>query len=208
MTAQGQYAAGDGSFVRSAGGAAGRGLVLVIIAVAIGAFLLRAGFDGTETRSAQSSTPSATADEASSDQEDEGDGAPADPSSDENGDPAEPTETTLPPPLPTREPSQVKVAAVNGTGTVGLAGRTAELLGVHGYVTGAKNAANVPVAVSVIYYRAGFSEDAKAVATHLRAPADIIAPAPEDVLALIANADEVADFNVFVIVGADEVIPV
>lgn len=207
MTAQGQYAAGDGSFGRSAGGAVGRGVVLVLIAVAIGAFLLRSGFDdtpgGTQTAAGDNGAV-----EAQNPEDEEGNGDPGG-GGDGNGDPADPaTETTAPPPLPTREPSQVKVASVNGTGTAGLAGRTADLLGVHGYVTGAKNAASVPMAVSVIYYRAGFSEDAKAVATHLRAPADIIAPAPEDVLGLIANSDEVADFNIFVIVGADEVIPV
>ena len=207
MTAPGQYAAGDGSFGRSAGGAVGRGVVLVLIAVAIGAFLLRSGFDNTSNGGAQTTVGDNDAAEAQNPEDDEG-GA-VDPAGEGNGDPADPaTETTAPPPLPTREPSQVKVAAVNGTGTAGLAGRTADLMGVHGYVTGAKNAASVPMAVSVIYYRAGFSEDAKAVATHLRAPADIIAPAPEDVLSLIANADEVADFNIFVIVGADEVIPV
>lgn len=206
MTAPGQYAAGDGSFGRSAGGAVGRGVVLVLIAVAIGAFLLRSGFDGTETSGAQSPAAPATEDETTETNGENGDD-PAEPEAGA-GDPAAVVETTAPPPLPTREPSQVKVAAVNGTGTPGLAGRTADLLGVHGYVTGAKNAANVPVTVSVIYYRAGFSEDAKAVATHLRAPADIIAPAPEDVLGLIANSEEVADFNVFVLVGADEVIPV
>ncbi len=206
MTAPGQYAAGDGSFGRSAGGAVGRGVVLVLIAVAIGAFLLRSGFDGTEARVGQSSA-APSVDDASS--EDNGEN-PVDPAGNGggNGDETPPVETTAAAPLPTRDPSQVKVAAVNGTGTVGLAGRTADLLGVHGYVTGAKNAVNVPVAVSVIYYRAGFSEDAKAVATHLRAPADIIAPASEGVLDLIANSEEVADFNVFVIVGADEVIPV
>lgn len=207
MTAPGQYAAGDGSFGRSAGGAVGRGVVLVLIAVAIGAFLLRSGFDGTETSGgAQSSAPS-EAGEVNSESSDENGEESTGTGEDDETTPAT-VETTLPPPLPTREPSQVKVAAVNGTGTVGLAGRTADLLGVHGYVTGAKNSANVPVAVSVIYYRAGFSEDAKAVATHLRAPADIIAPAPEEVLSLIANSDEVVDFNVFVIVGVDEVIPV
>lgn len=207
MTASGQYAAGDGSFGRSAGGAVGRGVVLVLIAVAIGAFLLRSGFDdtpgGTQTAAGDNGAV-----EAQNPEDEEGAGDPGG-GGEGNGDPADPaTETTAPPPLPTREPSQVKVASVNGTGTAGLAGRTADLLGVHGYVTGAKNAASVPMAVSAIYYRAGFSEDAKAVATHLRAPADIIAPAPEDVLGLIANSDEVADFNIFVIVGADEVIPV
>ena len=206
MTAPGQYAAGDGSFGRSAGGAVGRGVVLVLIAVAIGAFLLRSGFDNS-TGGAQTTVGDSDPTEAQNPEDEEGE--TVDPAGDGNGDPADPaTETTAPPPLPTREPSQVKVAAVNGTGTAGLAGRTADLMGVHGYVTGAKNAASVPMAVSVIYYRAGFSEDAKAVATHLRAPADIIAPAPEDVLSLIANADEVADFNIFVIVGADKVIPV
>ncbi len=209
MTAPGQYAAGGNSLARSARGSVGRGVALVVIAVAVGAWLLYVAFDEPGDPSSSPVTVDGSGETVpgvgteGEVVEGEGNGVNSDPIE-------EPTESTEAPPVsvPIKDPSQVKVVAVNGTGTTGLAGRTADLLGVHGYVTGAKNAAEVPLAVSFIYYRAGYSEDAKAVAARLLAPADIITPAPDDVLALVANSDDVGDFHIFVFLGSDEVITV
>ena len=54
-----RHAADDSSFARSAGGAAGRGIVLVVIAVLVGIVLLRSGLDGPETE-VQAGGPAAT----------------------------------------------------------------------------------------------------------------------------------------------------
>lgn len=188
-------------------GAAGRGILLVVVAVAVGAFLLARGFDGSGD----------AADPAAADSAGEGEPNGAEGSGDGSDNEAEPevttpvvTEppTTLPPPVVTHPPGEVKVAAVNGRGTRGLAGAAVSILDARGYVTAAKNASNVPVVNSVIYYMATYGDDAKAVADALNAPADILAPAPSTVLTLIDNRDNVSDFNIFVVLGTDELIPV
>ena len=203
MTSPGQYASQDGSFARSAGGAAGRGLVLIVIAVALGLFLLAKGFDGADSSSAAAGDEPAAdepaadepaADEPASDGGDE-------PASDGGDDPT--TETTVPAePDTTRPPAEVKVAAVNATGAPGVAGRATAILDTQGYVTAAKNASS-NLEVSVVYYQAGYAEDAKAVASVLVIPADLIQPAPPDVLDRISNNENVVDFHVFVFQGSD-----
>ena len=211
MTAPGQYAADDNSFARSAGGAAGRGIVLIVVAVALGAFLLARGFDGAgSTSSATSVTGDSgdTGDTAGADDTSAEEPVTTDPETGEEipAEPDDPTDTTRP--LATNAPGDVRVAAVNGTGTSGLASAASNILKVEGYVTGAKNAVAFPVEESVIYYQAGFSEDAKAVASALSAPADVIKPAPDNVLSLIGSPEDVADFDVFVFLGADAVIQI
>lgn len=215
MTTPGQYAADDGSFARSAGGAAGRGLVLIAIAVAIGIFLLAKGFDGSDTSvaasssggdsSADSPADEPAADEPAADEPAADDGTDTGTDDGTGGDSSDGGTTVPAPdePTTTNPPGEVKVAAVNATGEPGLAGTAAGILDTQGYVTAAKNATNIPTEVSTIYYRAGYSEDAKAVASVLGVPADVILPAPDDVLSLVANGDNVADFNIFVIQGTD-----
>ena len=184
----------------SGGGSAGRAIVLVIVAVALGAFLLARGFDDSDDSTEAS--PSATTEEST------------------NGDP-EPngttstttttttTTTTAPPPVVTHPPGEVKVAVMNGTGVRGRAGRTADTLNATGFVTAAKNTQQDRVEDSVIYYRPGYGDDAKAVASVLGAPPDIITPAPGTIMTLIRNPESPADleeFNIFAVVGTDNVI--
>jgi hypothetical protein len=57
--------------------------------------------------------------------------------------------------------------------------------------------------VSAVYYTAGYAEDAKAVAAALQIGADLIAVAPPDVLTLIENSENVADFHIFIFQGSD-----
>ena len=81
-------------------------------------------------------------------------------------------------------------------------GTATSTLDTQGYVTAAKN--GILTEQSKVLYLAGYSEDAKAVATILGVPADLIGPTDAaDVLALITNNDNVADFHVFVIQGTD-----
>ena len=201
---------------RASGRSAGRGLVLTILAVAAGFFLLAYGFDGSGVSTgAEGSGSSAGAGEQSGDDsdggaEETGDGA-ADGAADGDGASADVTTTTTappPPPLVTRRPGEVKAATVNGTSRAGLAGAAADLLSARGYVASAKNAARPPVQVSAIYYMSGYGDDAKAVAAALNAPANVLAPAPANVLTLVANSASVSDFHIFVVLGTDETIPV
>ena len=190
----------------SGGGSAGRAIVLVIVAVALGAFLLARGFGGDDTTT-----------EAS------GNGSPESEANGDNGDPGEEspngeqttssttstTTTTTVPPVVTHLPGQVKVAVLNGTGERGRAGRTADVLNAGGYVTAAKNTEQNRVSESVIYYRPGYGDDAKAVASALGAPADLITPAPGTIMTLIRNPEtpeNLEDFNIFAVIGTDNVI--
>ena len=135
---------------------------------------------------------------------------------DENGtDPETPisttttTTTTTAPPIVTHPPGEVKVAVANGTGDRGRAGRTAGILNASGYVTAAKNTEQDRVGESVVYYRPGYGDDAKAVASALGAPPDRLTPAPATIMTLIGNPETPQDlesFNIFVVVGTDNAI--
>ena len=187
------------------GGSAGRAILLVAVAIALGAFLLARGFDGSDDTAA-STDPDDTVQPSSDSAENGGD----------NGtDPETPisttttTTTTTAPPIVTHPPGEVKVAVANGTGDRGRAGRTAGILNASGYVTAAKNTEQDRVGESVVYYRPGYGDDAKAVASALGAPPDRLTPAPATIMTLIGNPETPQDlesFNIFVVVGTDNAI--
>ena len=178
--------------------------MLVIVAVALGALLLSRGFDGADDTSASSNGDGAEQEPSGSDGE--GDNEPE---VDAQSTSTTTTTTTTVPPVVTHLPGQVKVAVANGTGDRGRAGRTAGVLNADGYVTAAKNTEQDRVSESVIYYRPGYGDDAKAVASALGAPADLLTPAPSTIMTLIRNPETPQDlgtFNIFVVVGTDNVI--
>ena len=176
--------------------------MLVIVAVALGVFLLARGFDDSD--GSTEAAPSGTTEEST-------DGDPED-ETETNGTTSTTTTTTTTttaPPVVTRPPGQVKVAVMNGTGVRGRAGRTADTLNATGFVTAAKNTQQDRVEDSVIYHRPGYGDDAKAVASVLGAPPDIIMPAPATIMTLIRSPESPADleeFNIFAVVGTDNVI--
>jgi len=176
----------------------------VAVAIALGAFLLARGFDGADD-------PTAGAGNGSGQTEtdpDEGENG-ADPETVESTTTTTTTTTTTQPPIVTHAPGEVKVAVANGTGDRGRAGRTAGILNASGYVTAAKNTEQDRVGESVIYYRPGYGDDAKAVASALGAPPDLLTPAPATIMTLIRNPETPQDletFNIFVVVGTDNVI--
>ncbi len=180
--------------------------MLVIVAVALGALLLARGFDGADDTSASSN-----GDDPEQEASDPGvEGANGDgPSTEEQSTSTTTTTTTTVPPIVTHLPGQVKVAVANGTGERGRASRTTGVLNAGGYVTAAKNTEQDRVSESVIYYRPGYGDDAKAVASALGAPADVLTPAPSTIMTLIRNPETPLDlesFNIFVVVGTDNVI--
>lgn len=185
----------------SGGGSAGRAIVLVIVAVALGAFLLARGFDDSDDspEAAPSATPAESTDTEPEETETNGTTSTT----------TTTTTTTTAPPVITHPPGEVKVAVMNGTGVRGRAGRTADKLNATGFVTVAKNTQQSRVAASVIYYRSGYGDDAKSVASVLGAPPDIITPAPGTIMTLIRNPESPADleeFHIFAVVGTDDVI--
>ena len=191
----------------SGGGSAGRAIVLVIVAVALGALLLARGFDGADDTSASSNGDETEKESPSPD--DEGDNGDEPGNGDEQSTSTTTTTTTTVPPVVTHLPGEVKVAVANGTGERGRASRTAGVLNADGYVTAAKNTEQDRVSESVIYYRPGYGDDAKAVASALGAPADVLTPAPSTIMTLIRNPEtpqDLEDFNIFVVVGSDNAI--
>ena len=157
------------------------------------------------TRSKSPPTPATDPGDDNGDNGDNGD----EPAVDEPSTSTTTTTTTTVPPVVTHRPGEVKVAVANGTGERGRASRTAGVLNAGGYVTAAKNTEQDRVSESVIYYRPGYGDDAKAVASALGAPADRLTPAPSTIMTLIRNPETPQDletFNIFVVVGNDNVI--
>lgn len=187
MTSPGRYVASDGSFARSASGAAARGGILIAIAVVIGVLLLWQGFDGGEPTAATDG-----GDDAGDDGVDGGDDA---------GDDGGPTVVVDP-------PETVKVAVANGRGEPGLGTGRAEVLTTAGYVAVGVNAATFDNELSRVYYTAGYEDEAKQVADVLGGGASVLDMAPADPLSLVSESfrEAVTDFHIYVVVGADGVL--
>jgi hypothetical protein len=221
MSNSGEHAADDGSLARSTGGAAARGAMLIALALVIGLVLMAFALDdqGSEITSGDS-TPDSDNDAADSDTDGDGTGSDGTVTTDDDGAVVvdEPTTdtTAAPATIPPveegngpRPPAEVIILVANGTGGKGIAGSLADKLIADGYIA---NAANAPsTAAGVIYYRQGYADDARAVATILGAPPDILTPAPGDgTIAVAAEAvadGRLTDANVIVIVGADNAVP-
>lgn len=200
----------------ASGAMAGKGVLLTVIAVVVGAFLLAQGFDGSGDTSWNADGNAGT---ATANGEGSADGESSDISTGDGTEtPVETvfstTTTQLPvvtqPPLDTRPPNEIKVAAVNGTGRRGLAAGVADILNASNYITDAKNAVLKDLAASTIYYRDGYADDAKVVADVLGATADILSPTSnsqtsttDNVLTSIVEPDSVRDFHIYILLGRD-----
>jgi hypothetical protein len=180
----GRYAAADGSFARSAGGAGARGLLLLAVALLIGVVLLNA----------TDADPPGTSLSARGDSDSGDSGA----GTADKGDAAAVTTTTVAPTttLPARAPAEVKVIVANASAVKGAAtgGRTA-LVNAKYNVLAPSNAA--PVATSSVYFVPGFDRDAAAIAAALQIPANLVKPMPAPLPFDIKGA------NVAVVLGAD-----
>lgn len=156
-----------GTFVRSAGGAMLRGVMLIVVAVVLGIVLLQ-GTDGPDPFTAATEDTTDTT----------GDGGDGDTPTTvpEIGDDGT-TTTTEVAPSPV-DPSTITVLAANGSGGVaGLAAAVTEVVSEAGYETAPPTNSRV-VESSVVYFTPGFEEAAGAVA-QLFDPAPEVAPLPD-----------------------------
>ena len=171
MTAR--HAATDGSFGRSAGGAAARGAGLLLVAVVIGILLLRSGGGDPYSRAVNVGSPQAS------------------------------PLTTLPPTattvtFPLRNPADVVVLPANGTATAGAAAATGAKLKAAGYNVLAAGNTTKAATASNVFYAAGYEREAGVVAQLLGLPDSAVQPMP----APPPVADLRGSFNL-VVVGPD-----
>lgn len=178
----GQHAADDGSFGRSAGGAMTRGILLILVAILLGVVLLNATEADEPFEAAQ------TEDEGGGDGDDRGVLPTTDPEATNT------TDTTAAPVA--RDPAEVTVYVVNGSGVPGAAARMTETLRAENYVT--TEPGNVDtVESSRVYYVPGYEADANAVASLLTPPPAVEQmPDPPPV-------DDLRGAQILVVIAAD-----
>mgnify|MGYP001823910013 FL=1 len=159
---------------------AARGIILVVVAVVLGAILLAAG--GT----------------VGFDQDDEsvdiGEGGGGEDVTETTA----PTETTTSAPV-TVAPSQVAVVAANGAGISGLAGPSADCLATQGDTNTAAPDALADTAQTVVYYVDGFQPNAVAIAGAFGLPETQVQPLPAEPVA----GDQPDTTAIVVLLGPD-----
>lgn len=150
----GKHSAPDGSFGRSAGGAAFRGALLIAVAVLIGVLLLNA---------TDSSDPFEAA-------------------ADNGGEPADVTTTTSEVPPVTAAPrpaAEVTVLVANGSSIGGAAGSYTEYLAGLGYQTLEATDTTEKPALAAVYFASGYESEGAAVASSLGLSEGVLNPMPE-----------------------------
>lgn len=177
----GRHAAGDASFARSAGGAMGRGVLLLVVALVLGIVLLQQVDDTpTEVTAGGLDTTETT---------DRGDAGVTTSTT------ARPAATTT---TPLRAPRDIKVITANGTKVKGAAGRVRDRLLAAQYNVVAATDAKAPATASVVQFGQGFDREAAVLAQALGLPPTAVQPMP--------NPPPVADLrgaSIAVIVGPE-----
>lgn len=172
----GQHAAGDGSFGRSSGMAAGRAAALLVLAVVLGIVVI----NGAEDVPGQRLTAGGTATTRTS---------------------VARTTTTVrrstTTTTPVRQPKDVKVLPANGTTVAGAAGKVRDMLKAAGYNVLAPGQAKKADA-SAVYYTATYDREARAVADVLALPPPSVQSLPEP-----APVTDLRGANILVVVGPD-----
>ncbi len=178
---RGTHAAGDGSFGRSAGNAGLRGLLLIIVAVAIGAVLLnRAGSMPTGLSTVGHTTPTTRP---------------------KNGHGVTTTAPTAPTTSTTlvHSPQSFRTLVANSTSVAGQAGRYTTVVHNLGYNTlPAVDSTIRNLTVSRVYYGPGYNSEAAVLATKLGIPRSSVLPMPSPPPVVFINGA-----NVLVVVGLD-----
>ena len=178
-------AVGRGGFTRSAGAAAGRGVLLIVFALAIGILLLARALDdsGSSGETGGASTTAAPATSAGT--------TPPTPA------PTTPTTAALP---PAHDPAQVPVLVLNGREVQGVARANNEELLRLGYNGLPPGNTAAPVATTSVYFTdPAYQADALNVAAALQIPPDRVVPLGDTNLGVDVNTAKVV-----VVLGQDE----
>jgi hypothetical protein len=200
---------------------AGRGVVLAIAAVILGAVILGKGFDDPNalgTTSGAQATPTATpsgddtddggatdsADGGATDGTDAGATDSADGNTDGGTDgtaTTTPSETAIPTGGVLHAAAEVRIMVANGTGVQGLAKTvTDSLVSADGYVglNPANSTNGDTVALTTVYYAPGYQLDASRIAQTLGKDRIMPLPTPPPV-------EDLQDANIVIELGADSV---
>ncbi|MDY7105186.1 MAG: LytR C-terminal domain-containing protein [Actinomycetota bacterium] len=194
-----QHAAGGSSFARSAGAAAGRGILLILFAVVIGVVLLGQGY-GDDGESAATDPTSPTDDSSQTDNSGVDLGDTTDSSTVDGSTPSStPTSSAA-----ARPPGEVTVLVANASRTNGVAGANTDELNRVGYTvlqpTNAIDAsgANTQFDATNVYFVEGYQAEATAVAESLQIPATQVAAMPPEV-----PVADIGTAQVLVVIGLD-----
>ena len=178
----------DGPLGRGADNANFRGIALVIVAAALGIFLIAKSFDSS------SGTPVSTGSTTTTATTVAGNTSSTGPVSSTPGATGSSTSTA--------NPGGVKVLVLNASGVNGAAGRLRDTLKGLGYTASAATAAK-QAATTVVYYVDGFKADATNVAAALTLGADsvLLMPNPPP-----ADAKVLGENTVVVLLGRDKAV--
>ena len=203
MTVTGRV--GGGGLGPSNAAAAPRALLIIAVAVILGLVLLWKGLDTTPgVAVSPEATDDGSAESVGMVEEGTADLPIADEPMATTTSASTTTTSTTAVPAPTRPPNQVRVLVANGSGVPRGAATVTGVLSPAGYTT-LPPANATPTDASGIYYRSGYSGDARAV-MNIVAPGnpDLLLPLPPGGLDVPdGTLDRVADANVVVILGAD-----
>jgi len=211
----GRHAASDASFVRSAGGAATRGIILIVFAVVVGVVLIATAVDDNGPGTAGAPTETSPQTTAPPDTVVTTETTAAVDSTPTSEDPTDTTATTTDPVttdttgttspgavFEPRPPNVVMVQVVNTTRTGGAAGKVSDTLNTQGYnMLGAANDDGGLLTDTNVYHIGGYLLEAQAIATVLGLdPETSVLSMPDNVSTSI---DDFLDPQVLVRVGTD-----
>ena len=185
---------------------AGKGVILILVVIAMGIFALSEGFEDNSIQEASQLSQTSQAEQQS--QEENEEEVSNDSSSDEISDPEEGSEDST---VTSEEssgvtqvlhpPAEVRVLVANGTEVTGAAGATLDtLVASEGYngVQAVNDNSEEVIAITYVYYSQGYELDALNVALIINAKSESVFPMP-----LELPIDDLLDANVLVHVGAD-----
>ena len=185
---------------------AGKGVLLILVVIAMGIFALSEGFEDDSIQQASQLSQTSQAEQHS--QEENEEEVSDDSSSDEISDSEEGSEDST---VTSEEssgvtqvlhpPAEVRVLVANGTEVTGAAGATLDtLVASEGYngVQAVNDNSEEVIAITYVYYSQGYELDALNVALIINAKSESVLPMP-----LELPIDDLLDANVLVHVGAD-----
>lgn len=185
---------------------AGKGVLLILVVIAMGIFALSEGFEDDSIQQASQLSQTSQAEQQS--QEENEEEVSNDSSSDEISGSEEGSEGST---VTSEEssgvtqvlhpPAEVRVLVANGTEVTGAAGATLDtLVASEGYngVQAVNDNSEEVIAITYVYYSQGYELDALNVALIINAKSESVLPMP-----LELPIDDLLDANVLVHVGAD-----